>query len=200
MRQLALILTLMASGLCYAQYSNHQLYQAYLDRNMAIWEQYIVSTKWDSLSTEEQKQLLNYEYGFSAYMVGQNVDKARNFIDSYEHHLEDLKGHLSEARYYAYLSSVYTYKLALDKGRFMSYGKKLFDSIERAMKLDSKDALVLSMKGNVEFYSPFGNKKKALEYFQKADSLYAVSAIEYEQWNRRAVEMNIQQCIEKLSK
>ena len=167
---------------------------------MAIWEQYIVSTKWDSLSTEEQKQLLNYEYGFSAYMVGQNVDKARNFIDSYEHHLEDLKGHLSEARYYAYLSSVYTYKLALDKGRFMSYGKKLFDSIERAMKLDSKDALVLSMKGNVEFYSPFGNKKKALEYFQKADSLYAVSAIEYEQWNRRAVEMNIQQCIEKLNK
>ena len=44
------------------------------------------------------------------------------------------------------------------------------------------DPFVLSMMGNVEFYNPFGSKKKALNYFQRADSLYNHSIEEYEQW------------------
>ena len=190
----------MVSGLCRAQFSNHQLYQAYLDREMSVWEEYIVSTQWDSLSQEEQKQLLNYEYGFSAYKLGENTDEASEFIVRFENHLELLKNALSTARYHAYLASVYTYKLGLDKAHMIKNAKQLYANVHRAMELDSQDALVLSMKGNVEFYSPFGSKKKALEYFQKADSVYAIRGEEYEQWNHRAVEMNIEMCKEKLKK
>ena len=68
------------------------------------------------------------------------------------------------------------------------------------MELDNQDPLVLSMKGNVEFYSQLGSKKKALEFFQKADKLYAEKGAEYEQWNHKAVEMNIEMCKEKLNK
>ena len=190
----------MASSICYAQYSNHQLYQAYLDRDMTVWEEYIASAQWDSMTAEEQKQLLNYEYGFSAVVLGQDADKAQRFIAEYEQHLETLKSEMSEARYHAYLASVHTYRMALNKARFMSYAKQLFANIKRAMELDSNDAFVLSMMGNVEFYNPLGSKKKALEYFQKADSLYGVAAEEYEMWNRAAVKMNIEQCKEKLGK
>ena len=190
----------MVSGLCRAQFSNHQLYQAYLDREMSVWEEYIVSTQWDSLSLEEQKQLLNYEYGFSAYKLGENTDEASEFIVRFENHLELLKNALSTARYHAYLASVYTYKLGLDKAHVIKNAKQLYANVHRAMELDNQDALVLSMKGNVEFYSPFGSKKKALEYFQKADSVYAIRGEEYEQWNHRAVEMNIEMCKEKLKK
>ena len=190
----------MVSGLCRAQHSNHQLYQAYLNREMSVWEEYIVSAQWDSLSLETRKQLLNYEYGFSAYILRENTDKAREFITRFENHLETLKNALSAARYHAYLASVYTYKLGLNKAHMIANAKQLYANVNRAMELDDQDALVLSMKGNVEFYSPFGSKKRALEYYQKADSIYAISGEEYEQWNHRAVEMNIEMCKEKLKK
>ena len=190
----------MVSVLCRAQYSNHQLYQAYLNQDMSVWEEYIVSTQWDSLSLDEQKQLLNYEYGFSAYKLGENADMAREFIARFEQHLLALKGELSAARYHAYLASVYTYKLGLDKAHMINKVKQLYANVNHAMELDDQDALVLSMKGNVEFYSPLGSKKRALEYFKKADSLYTAQGEAYEQWNHKAVEMNIEMCLEKLKK
>ena len=190
----------MVSSYCLAQYSNHQLYLAYLDQDMTTWEEYIASADWDKLNVEEKRQLLNYEYGFSAYILSKDIDKAKDFIARYEQHIEALKNNLSEARYYAYLTSLHTYKLALDKAHFMGYIKKIFASIERAMELDGKDALVLFMKGNVEFYNPMGSKKQALEFLQKADSAYCTSAKEYEQWNHTAVKMTIEQCKQKLKK
>lgn len=200
MRLIQVLILLMVSGLCSAQHSNHQLYQAYLNRDMSVWEEYIVEAKWDSLSIDMQKQLLNYEYGFSAYILGENADKAREFIARFENHLEDLKDALPTARYHAYMASVHTYKLRLDKAHMIANAKLLYANVNRALELDDQDALVLSMKGNVEFYSPFGSKKKALEYFQKADSIYGNHCEEYEQWNHRAVEMNIEMCKEKLKK
>ncbi len=190
----------MVSGMCRAQYSNHQLYQAYLNQDVSLWGEYIASAQWDSMSVEEQKQLLNYEYGYTAVALGQDTVDATAMLARYEQHLEALKSNLSEARYNAYLTSVYTYKMALDKVHLMSYAKQLFASIKRAAELDSEDAFVMAMMGNVEFYNPFGSKKKALEYLEKADSLYRLSAVEYEQWNHHAVRMTIEQCKEKLNK
>ena len=188
----------MVSGLCYAQYSNHQLYIAYSTRDMGVWEQYINSADWDSLDTEQRKQLLNYEYGFSAYILGVDVEKGKRLIERLATHLEAMKGELPEERYCAYLASVYTYRLALDKSQLMKYAKGIYNNIERAMKLNTNDPFVLSMQGNVEFYSPFGSKKTALACYQKADSLYGVAGAEYERWNRRAVQMTYIQCLHKL--
>ena len=161
--------------MCQAQYSNHQLYQAYITRDMSVWEEYIESADWDTMDTEQRKQLLNYEYGFSAYMLGVNVEKAKSLIQRLATHLNQMRSELPEERYCAYLASVYTYQLALDKSQLMKYAKGIYSNIERAMELNPNDPFVLSMQGNVEFYSPFGSKKTALGYFQKADSLYDVA-------------------------
>ena len=190
----------MVSGLCHAQYSNHQLYQAYLVRDMRVWQEYIANAEWDSLSIEEQKQLLNYEYGFTAYMLGQDEKKAREQLALYEKHLQALKDHLPKAKYYAYLSSIDTYKLGLDKKHLMKYASGIYEKIKLAMEANKNDALACSMQGNIEFYSPFGNKKKALEYFQKADSLYINEGKEYEKWNRCAVRLALVQCLIKLDR
>ena len=187
----------MVSGLCHAQYSNHQLYQAYITRDMGVWEHYIDSADWGSLDTEQRKQLLNYEYGFSAYMLGIDVEKGKRLIQLFASHLEEMKSVLPEERYCAYLASVYTYQLALDKSQLMKYAKGIFSNIQRAMELNPNDPFVLSMQGNVEFYSPFGSKKTALGYFQKADSLYGVTGADYERWNRRAVQMTYIHCLNK---
>lgn len=197
MIRLLMLILLMVSGLCHAQYSNHQLYQAYITRDMGVWEHYIDSADWGSLDTEQRKQLLNYEYGFSAYMVGIDVEKGKRLIQLFASHLEEMKNVLPEERYCAYLASVYTYQLALDKSQLMKYAKGIFSNIQRAMELNPNDPFVLSMQGNVEFYSPFGSKKTALGYFQKADSLYGVAGADYERWNRRAVQMTYIHCLNK---
>lgn len=190
----------MVSGMCFSQYSDHQLYQAYLERDMEIWKQYITSADWDNLSVEERRRLLNYEYGFSAYILGQDSEQARIQISRFESHLEAMKTYLPEARYHAYLSSLYTYKLGLDKKHLMKYASGIFDNMKSALALDSNDAFVLSMQGNVEFYSPFGNKKKALDYFLQSDSLYCSEMLEYEKWNLCAVRMTLVQCLIKLGR
>ena len=187
----------MVSSMCYAQYSNYQLYEAYITRDMSVWEHYIDSADWDSLDTEQRKQLLNYEYGFSAYMLGIDVEKGKKLIQRFATHLEAIKGELQEERYCAYLASVYTYQLALNKNQLVKYAKRIFSNIERAMELNPNDPFVLSMQGNVEFYSPFGNKKTALGYYQKADSLYGIAGADYERWNRRAVQLTYIQCLDK---
>lgn len=192
-----LLILLMVSSMCYAQYSNCQLYEAYITRDMSVWEHYIDSADWDSLDTEQRKQLLNYEYGFSAYMLGIDVEKSKKLIQRFATHLEAIKGELQEERYCAYLASVYTYQLALNRGQLVKYAKRIFSNIERAMELNPNDPFVLSMQGNVEFYSPFGNKKTALGYYQKADSLYGIAGADYERWNRRAVQLTYIQCLDK---
>ena len=197
MIRLLMPILLMVSSMCCAQYSNLQLYEAYTTRDMSVWEQYIDSADWNSLDTEQRKQLLNYEYGFSAYMLGVDVEKGKQLIQRFASHLKMMKGELPEERYCAYLASVYTYQLALDKSQLMKYAKGIFSNIQRAMELNPNDPFVLSMQGNVEFYSPFGSKKTALEYFQKADSLYGISGTDYERWNRRAVQMTYIQCLSK---
>ena len=183
--------------MCHAQYSNCQLYDAYITRDMSVWEHYIDSADWDSLDTEQRKQLLNYEYGFSAYMLGIDVEKGKKLIQRFATHLEAIKGELQEERYCAYLASVYTYQLALNKNQLVKYAKRIFSNIERAMELNPNDPFVLSMQGNIEFYSPFGNKKTALGYYQKADSLYGIAGADYERWNRRAVQLTYIQCLDK---
>ena len=80
----------------------------------------------------------------------------------------------------------------------MKYAKGIFSNLQRAMELNANDPFVLSMQGNVEFYSPFGNKKKALGYYQKADSLYGIAGADYERWNRRAVQLTYIYCLSKL--
>lgn len=195
-----MLILLVVSGLCLAQYSNHQLYQAYLDQDVTIWGEYIASVEWEKLSLEEKKQLLNYEYGYTAVILGQDKEKAKAVLQRYEQHLCALKENLPQARYEAYWASVYTYKMALEKKRMIVHAKNLFACINRIKELNTEDALALSMLGNVEFYAPTGSKKRALMYFQQADSVYDVQAEEYEMWNHQAVKESIERCKEKLNK
>ena len=190
----------MVSSLCHAQYSNHQLYQAYLSQDVTIWGEYIASAKWDSMTIDDRKQLLNYEYGYTAVVLGGDKEQAKAMLQRYEQHLQALKDILPQARYEAYMASVYTYKMALEKNRLIHHAKNLFACVNRIKALDTKDAFALSMLGNVEFYAPTGSKKQALEYFQQADSVYSIQAEEYEKWNHQAVKITIEQCSEKLKK
>ena len=191
----------MVSSIAFGQYSNHDLYQAYLKRDMQPWQQYIASAQWDEMNDEEQKQLLNYEYGFAAYYVSHvGGDGAEELLSTYENHIHACKGKISDAEYHAHLSGLNSYKLSLDKTQLLKYSRGIFDNIKQAAELQPDNPFVLSMLGNVEFYSPFGNKKKALEYYQKSNTLYHQMPDAKELWNVRAVQMTIVQCLAKMNR
>ena len=188
----------MVSGLCQAQYSNHQLYQAYTTRDMSVWEQYITSTNWDSITVEEKKQLLNYEYGFTAYSLSQNMVNAIDYVKQYEAHLQDMEGKMDEAERCAYMAGLYSYKLSIDQSKMLKYGQQIYQYVNQAVKLSPDNPLVLSMQGNIEFYGPFGSKRQALATYRKAEAAYQL--LSEKQWNILAVQMTIVQCLDKMGK
>ncbi len=191
------ILCLSCSSICFAQYSDKQLYDAYLVRDMEVWERYIASVDVDTASVEERVRLLNYEYGYVAYSISQGHANARVLLDKFESNLEALRDVLPEATYLAYRCGMNSYELSLNKVRLAKYGKRIYSEIERAMSLNPHDPLVLAMKGNVEFYSPLGDKTVALECYQRADSVYHARHTSHYLWNVRAVQMTLVQCLEK---
>ena len=197
---LILILLLLGSRLCMAQFSDQELYAAYLQRDMTVWQKYLASVDFDKASVDEQKRYLNYEYGYVAYAVSNKQDNARKLLDTFEKNLETLKPHLAKSTYLAYQASTNSYELSLNRWQFGKYSKLIFNEIDKALSANPNDPLAQTMKGNVEFYSPFGSKQNALKCYQAADSIYHAKTIPaYMQWNVRAVQLTLVQCIEKTS-
>ena len=195
---LIILILLMVSGLCQAQYSNHQLYQAYLTRDMDVWKQHIASTNWDSITDEEKKQLLNYEYGFTAYSLSRNMADAMDNLMQYEAHLQDMEGKMDEAERCAYMAGLYSYKLSVDQSKVLKYGQQIYQYVDQAIKLSPDNPLVLSMQGNIEFYGPFGSKRQALAAYRKSEATY--QQMSEKPWNILAVQMTIVQCLDKMGK
>jgi hypothetical protein len=187
----------MVSGLCFAQYSDHQLYQAYLAKDMPTWGKHIASAKWNTLNLAEQKRLLNYEYGYTAYVISQKAKNAEQVLSQFETHLQSLKGKINTGEYHAYMTGLYSFKLALDRLHIVSYATSLFDHNKQAAKLAPQNPFVVAMQGNVEFYNPMGSKRKALDYYRCAEKLLLAQR-DYPLWNLRTVQMNIVYCLHKM--
>lgn len=188
---------LLGSGICFAQYSDRQLYYAYLNRDMVPWAEYIASVDTAQAGIAERLRLLNYQYGYAAYAVSAKQPDARLVLDRFEANLNSLHGNMPEAEYLAYRAGANSYELSLNRWLFGKYSKDIYRDVKRAMTLDPDNPLVQTMKGNVEFYSPVGNKKEALRCFLTADSLYRAQGASPYLWNVRAVQATIVQCIEK---
>lgn len=198
-RAILLIISMImfGSGTCFGQYSDQQLYRAYLNRDMHVWEAYLTSTDFAQAPLNEQLRYLNYQYGYVAYAISIKQDNARQLLDDYEANLKALHGQILEAEYMAYLAGASSYELSLNHWLFGKYGRQIYSEVNRALTLDKDNPLVQTMKGNVEFYSPLGSKRDALKHYQAADSLYHTQGTSPYLWNVRAVQLTLVQCIEK---
>lgn len=149
---------------------------------------------------------LLYEYGYCGYIVAEAkkegkeslLPEAKRYVKQYKQHVEALKNQLPKGHYEMYQSAVYVYELRLHESihpfNAMSLAKE-------ATKLAPNDPLVLSYYGTCLFYSPkpFGSKSDALKWFEKAQPLFGDEQYTY-CWVRKANEMYIQQCHDKLKK
>ncbi len=179
-----------------------QLFDAYRQENMPVWQEYIESLQPSAVSS----QTLLYEYGYCGYIVAEAkkegkealMPEAKRYVQQFREHVEAQKGNLPAGHYEMYMSAVMVFELRLHVAmrpiKAMSLAKE-------ATKLAPEDPLVLSYYGTSLFYAPkpFGSKSEALEWFEKAASRFKDPKWEY-CWVREANEMYIKQCREKIKK
>ena len=187
-----------------AQVTDRDLLDAYHREDMSIWKTYVDSVTGYGLRVTGDHLL--YEYGYCGYIVAEAkkegkeslLPEAKRYVKQYKQHVEALKNQLPKGHYEMYQSAVYVYELRLHESihpfNAMSLAKE-------ATKLAPNDPLVLSYYGTCLFYSPkpFGSKSDALKWFEKAQPLFADEQYTY-CWVRKANEMYIQQCHDKLKK
>ena len=203
MRIFSIVIGMLLSGFAFAQDLEQRLYNAYRATDMDVWASYIDSVNWETATVDERSMLINYEYGYTAHVVSLKQEDAAQRLNQLEQHLEAHRNMMDSGVYYAYQTGISCFKLSLEKRHITKQIKNIYGYIERAMQISPNDPFVLTMQGNVEFFNPFfGNKQKALQYYQKADSIYSIepSVHNYPRWNIRATQIPMEKILDRYSK
>lgn len=188
--------------LCHAQYTDQQLFNAYMSGNLDLWGKYIASTDWSKSNHVERMRLINYEYGYIPVLIDQKDKRAPQMLQNYQSHLVEEKDKMPLARYYTYLSAANAYVYKLDKSKLFTSGLQSFKLARKAVETDPTDPIPMTLEGNVEFYAPKafgGSKTKALELFIGAEKAMQADKATYGYWwNYPAIQLCIVQCYEKM--
>lgn len=199
-----LSIILLLSAFCLSaqtKYTDAVLFGAYMRTDMKVWDKYLHSVKFESLSNKEKARYINYEYGYVATAIDEKAPDAEQHLKDFESHIEALKPVLPQATILDYESSCAAYKALMNKAKFISYGLESFNKIKEAFDVDSLNPYVLTLKGNVDFYAPKafgGNKKRALSYFYKAQRIFEQKGDTVNNWNYVSARLCSIQCEEKL--
>jgi len=184
-----------------AQVTDRDLFDAYLNEDMSVWKAYV-----DSFDSRLSTFDIIYEYGYCGFIVAESkkegkealMPEAKRYVARFREHVEALKDSLPVGHYEMYSSAVLVYELRTKQSvhpiKSMSLAKK-------ATELAPDDPIVLSYYGTCLFYAPapFGDKRKALSWFEQAQPLFQDTLYRYS-WMREANQMYINQCHEKLKK
>lgn len=210
MKRLSILsVLLLCATFLMAQYSDNELFAAYLRNDMAAWKSYIDSRDWTQLSRSEQTRLIGYEYGFVAFQLDEDkkiTDPALRlgpqYLAQFRNHVSQLKPYLSESVYCCYWSSVNAYDFLLHSSHLKS-GMQSYQLAKRAVETDPANPLAHALYGSVLFYAPKmfgGNKSEAYKHFLQAEQLFQnMSPAELQplQWNYAVIEMYLAQCLDK---
>ena len=153
------------------------IYNAYISNNMNEWKKTI-----DKMQQQEKKsdefllELINYQYGYIAWCLGNNEKKqAKKYLTLAEENLENLeKLSLYPSYVSAYKAAFYGYSVGLNKLKAPFVGPKSIDAAIQAMKENPNNPYGFIQYANAQFYMPpifGGSKSEALEYYKQAQSI-----------------------------
>lgn len=151
------------------------IYNAYIQGNMPDWQSTMREMEKQSLSPDNQLELLSYYYGYIGYLIGNSKSKSANeYIKKGEKLIDELlKNNPDNATAIAYKGSFISFKIALNKLKAVTLGTQSMKYINKAYTIDSKNVQALADKANMLYYAPGmfgGNKAEAIVYYKKAIS------------------------------
>jgi tetratricopeptide (TPR) repeat protein len=150
------------------------IFNAYISNNMEKWKNTI-----DEMNRQKNKsnefilELLNYQYGYIGWCVGNNKNKlAEEYIGLGQINIQILeKKNYKMSMVNSYKSAFYGFRIGLNKLQAPFIGPKSVECSKLAMIQDDKNPYGYIQFGNSEYYMPAmfgGSKKVALEYYEKA--------------------------------
>ena len=196
---------LLAILLSVTLWTDSLLFDAYQREDMSVWKEYVDSVTHHQSSITHRTLL--YEYGLCGYLADRDKSNALPYVRNFKSHVEQAHSlpyregtgvGLPAGHYEMYMSAVYVFELRLHESvhpiRAMNLAKE-------AVRLAPKDPLVLAYYATCLFYAPkpFGSKKEALSYFEKARPFFQTTEYRF-CWMRDATDMYIRQCRDKLKR
>ena len=180
-------------------YSDSVLFAAYLHSDMHVWDSYLHSENFDSVPVREQLRYLSYEYGYVAFAIDMKAPDAQKHLADYGSHIAALEAVLPPATTLTYQSAYAAYE-AKTGWNFLGKALTSYTLAQQAYKTDADNPLVLTLKGNIDFYSPKafgGDKERALCFFRLAQEKYENTGDTLTNWNYAATRLCIVQCEDK---
>jgi tetratricopeptide (TPR) repeat protein len=164
------------------------IYDAYVSSSMSVWKKTMDGMALEpSKSNERELELLNYEYGYIGWCIGnKKTAEARKYIERGQQRIELLmKKSYKISMLHAYKSAFYGFEIGLNKAKAPFWGKKSIDEAKRAVATDDSNPYGHIQLGNIEYYMPAvfgGSKKEALEHYLKAEQLMSRGDVKND-WN-----------------
>jgi tetratricopeptide (TPR) repeat protein len=168
-----LFILLTTSLSVFASYKT-DIYSAYISNNMPEWK-----TTLDKMMKEKPGsnefilELVNYQYGYIAWCIGNDKDKEAEFyLEKATENIELLeqKG-FKPSDVSGYKSAFYGFRIGLATYKAPFLGPKSVKFAELSIEQDSLNPMGYIQYGNGQFHMPpifGGSKKVAVEYFLKA--------------------------------
>lgn len=200
LRSIVLCFCVFAAFLSAASPTDRELYDAYLRAYMRVWGDYLNGASWQNADTEKRRRILLYEYGYVPYLLSVGDTAGCKVANKrYGQHIEWNKAELPEAEYLSHSSATRIYAFVASDG---GIGDALsgLRSAEKAVRADTLNPLALYMRANVYFHYPKiagGNKKKALQYYLRAERAMERDTAYRYHWMYAAVQLAVAQCYEK---
>lgn len=171
------------------------IYNSYLLSDMSTWKKII-----DDMHAEKGKshqrelELLNYEYGYVGWCIGNKRKKeAKIYISrSLERikRLETAKQHLP--LFDAYTSAFYGFRIGLEPLRAPTFGPRSLEFAKKSVAKDNQNAMGYIQLGNIDYFMPpafGGSKEKAIKNYLQAERL--MDPISEYDWNYLALLVQI---------
>lgn len=167
---------------------------------MEVWDRYLHSVSFDTLSLSEQKRYLSYEYGYAAVAVDQDLTDADMHLADLASHIKALAPHMDQATHLTYRSSLAAYEAKRSSWKVVTKGLESYRLATEAYRLAPSDPFVMVLKANVEFYAPkpLGSKEQALAHYRAACHAYEQAGDTAYNWLYVQARMTAIQCLEKV--
>ncbi|MBO5974824.1 MAG: hypothetical protein J6U44_04140 [Paludibacteraceae bacterium] len=201
-RTFLLLIFCICSIKIFAQIDHKKMFEAYLIGELNVWGEVLKEKQKDinNLNNQELAFVINYQYGYIPWCLEtKKTEQAKQFLGYFESNLSlwEQKGG-DRATIFAYRSGASAFRYKLSSA--ISHAISSIKFVNKAFETDKENPIVLSLKGNIDFYKPAifgGSKKEAMNYF--IQSLEAFERINWAEnnWNYVATKLCLAQTYEK---
>jgi len=151
------------------------IYEAYVLNNMPRWAQAVTSLETAYRSNYDEEilyDLLLAHYGLIGYYLGNDREReGAVLLDRAQALLRQLESSPDyRAQAYAFEAAFQAFRISLQPMQVLSIGPRSVQAANRAVESNQRYARAWIEKGNIMFFapSPFGSKKKAIDFYQRA--------------------------------